>query len=96
MTTNLEETILDYPKILKILWDNSKVAVWYSKTQTSPPEYDEQLAIEEINKGYIDYFCGRVIKTNIKDFNGINYEIFKSYDIDNGFDKAKSVLSGNF
>lgn len=96
MITNLESVTLDYPKILKILWDNSKIALHYELNNKQPPEYNEQLAIEEINNGYIDYFCGRVIKINIKDFNGTNYEIFQFYDRDNGSDKAESVLSGNF
>ena len=89
-------TNINYLQILYILWSNSKIASFYLFYNKNPPEFDEQLAIQAINNGYIDYFCGRVIKANLLEFTGSNYELFKMYDRDNGLNKAKSVLLGKF
>jgi hypothetical protein len=50
--------------LLKELWNNSKIAGFFNNYPFPPPGYDIIKAKEAVTK-YIDYFQGRVIKSDI-------------------------------
>lgn len=57
---------LDRVKLLKVLWEQQPPALFYSLAPDCPiPKWDEAEARDALKYGYIDYFCGRCIKTDI-------------------------------
>jgi hypothetical protein len=50
--------------LLKELWNNSNIAGFYNQHSIPFPEYDV-IKAEEAVKNYINYFQGRVIKSDI-------------------------------
>ena len=50
--------------LLKALWQNSKPAIFFTRSSISPPQFDDKAA-ELAVKSYIDYFQGRLIKTDL-------------------------------
>ena len=76
-------------KILKSMWTQSKVAIYFEINNIKPPEFCEDSAFKTLNcEDYIDYFCGRLIKTNFKNlhttgvFNRFNNENNVNYNLD--------------
>lgn len=56
--------------LLKALWDNAKPAAFYGFSGRAAPSLDEASATAAVSK-YIDYFCGRCIKSDLsKDYAG--------------------------
>ncbi len=51
-------------RLLKAMWDNTKPASFFYTSGFTPPPFDEDAAEVAVTK-YIDYFCGRCIKTDI-------------------------------
>ena len=70
---------LDRVRLLKALWEKSPVASFFWINGRTPPKWDENLATKAV-LNYIDYFQGRVIKSDLRD-DMINP---RSYDRDNG------------
>jgi hypothetical protein len=58
--------IADVSKValLKALWISSKPAAFFTFSGAIPPSFNEAEAITAV-KSFIDYFCGRLIKTDI-------------------------------
>ena len=57
-------TGLDKVELLRNLWLNMTPALFFSFSGMPVPEFDSKLASNAILT-YIDYFCGRCIKTNL-------------------------------
>lgn len=56
---------LDKVALLQKMWANMKPAAFFSMNSFVPvPSFDETQAKEAV-KNYIDYFCGRCIKTDL-------------------------------
>jgi len=55
---------LDKVALLNALWTNSKPAVFCTFSGMTPPSFDSAQAQEAVIK-YIDYFCGRLIKSDL-------------------------------
>lgn len=52
--------------LLKALWEQQPPALFYDMNTKVPiPKWDEKAATEALKHGYIDYFCGRCIKTDL-------------------------------
>lgn len=64
----------------KELWSRSKPAIWFEATGHTPPAWNEEAAREAVTEGYIDYFLGRCIKTDLRP----PMADPKMYDRDNG------------
>ena len=54
---------IDKRALLKALWLNSKPAAFFGISSMSAPGYEEPS--ESVLAKYIDYYCGRLIKTDI-------------------------------
>jgi len=51
--------------LLKALWEGSKPAIFFKFNPSVPiPTWDDQMASKAVNN-YIDYFQGRLIKTDL-------------------------------
>jgi hypothetical protein len=70
---------LDKLGLLKALWENQRVAVFYANIPQAAPRWDENLAKEALASGHIDYFQGRNIKMNLS---GNTLRVSKDYDND--------------
>jgi len=64
LTMSIDITGIDKVELLKLLWNNSKPAVFYAFSGTPAPLFNDRLANESIN-GYIHYFQGRLIKLDL-------------------------------
>jgi hypothetical protein len=71
---------LDRVQLLRHLWEKSKVAGFFGMYGGPTPSFGSERRPEDAVSGYIDYFCGRVIKTDLRD-DEINPYL---YDRDNG------------
>jgi len=79
---------LDRVELLRHLWENSKVAGFFSMYGGPAPSFGSERRPEDAVSGYIDYYCGRVIKTDLR-----NDEIDPYlYDRDNGIGAFKRVV----
>lgn len=65
---------LDKVELLKELWDESSNAPYFTNPMTffnmeriKPPPFDFVLAKTTVTTGYIDYFCGRCIKSDLSE-----------------------------
>lgn len=69
-------------KILRSMWTQSKVALFFNIHNIKPPDFCEDSALKTLNQvDYIDYFCGRLIKTN---FNNLyKPDVFYRFNIEN-------------
>lgn len=74
-------------ELLKRLWENTQVASFFWGAPIAPPNFDENMAKEAV-KGYIDYFAGRPIKTDISG----DMADPKLYDRDAGEGKFEMVV----
>jgi len=56
-------------ELLFHMWKNQKVASFFTASRTASPVFDpvvdQNKALEAITQGYIDYFMGRAIKTDL-------------------------------
>lgn len=50
-----------------IIWDNQKPASFFTMSGLPPPPFNKTEAQEALQRGYIDYLCGRAIKGEITD-----------------------------
>jgi hypothetical protein len=57
----------EYPKILilKALWKAANIAGFYRYNPVNPPVWDDNIAYDALDDGYIDYLLGRCIKIEI-------------------------------
>jgi hypothetical protein len=62
MSVNIEK--LNKVLLLKALWENSKPASFFSFSGVAPPQFDQTSANDAVNS-YIDYFQGRMIKSDL-------------------------------
>jgi hypothetical protein len=62
--TQIDITDIDKVKLLEALWHKQKPAAFFTFNLVPPPSFDEKGAKQAVTK-YIDYFCGRCIKTNL-------------------------------
>ena len=62
--TDIDIKGINKTDLLKELWINSKIAGFYNQHSIQSPDYDIIKAKEAVTK-YIDYFQGRVIKSDI-------------------------------
>ena len=67
---------LDKVELLHALWLNTKPAAFFGSGPG--PTFDRAKAKDAIERGRIDYFCGRPIKTDLKG----DTASFNSYDCD--------------
>lgn len=58
-------TGLDKKEVLKQLWLGSEPAVVFAMNSSEPPGYSSEEAEKAIKEGYVDYLCGRAIKSPI-------------------------------
>jgi hypothetical protein len=49
--------------LLRKMWENQRVASFFGAS--SGPSFDEREANNLLQKGYIDYLCGRAIKADL-------------------------------
>ena len=49
--------------LLRAMWENQRIASFFGGS--SGPSFDEKEAKNVVQKGYIDYFCGRAIKADL-------------------------------
>ena len=64
MTSEISIKGLDKVELLKNLWENQVTAAFFTFSGKIPPKFEDELAKKAVND-YIDYFCGRAIKTNL-------------------------------
>jgi len=87
MSINIKD--LDRDRLLEELWNRSKPALFYTSTGLPAPVFNLEKYKREISEdGYIDYFCGRLIKTNLS---GDIVDPYL-YDRDNGEGAFQSVV----
>lgn len=65
MSDTIDITGLDKVELLRRLHENQIVASFFTMMGQSALPFDEKEAIKFIKNGYIDYFCGRAIKTDL-------------------------------
>lgn len=65
MDSNIDISNLDKSKLLYCLWKGQVTAGYFTATGTTPPDYNEAGASKVVANGYIDYYQGRAIKTDL-------------------------------
>ena len=71
--------IKDKVRLLKMMWTNMKPASFFQNMEFMAPQFgSHEEALKAINKGYIDYYNGICIKTNLSS----NVADFRLYDRD--------------
>jgi hypothetical protein len=83
---------LDKFDVLKALWENSKTASFFAMMPQMAPKFSDGEARELLarDRAYVDYLCGRVIKT---DFSKNTLDPW-GYDRDNGQGSMQNVVNG--
>ena len=81
-------------ELLFQMWKNQKVASFFTVSRTATPVFDpvvdQNKALEAIAQGYIDYFMGRAIKTDLsKDTISSSY----AYDLDAGEGTLERIVA---
>lgn len=77
--------------VLHKLWDAARQATFFASRPRMTPSFNEAEAAEAVH-GYIDYFCGRMIKADFRDLQHGNVSVFSAYDGDFGDGAAKCAL----
>ena len=93
-TENIEEkrsSTGEKVEALRKLWHAAPVASFFTNMPQAAPHFNEDLARKKID-GFIEYFCGRMIRADFSAFVEGDASIFADYDRDFGEGKAKSVL----
>ena len=80
---------LDKATILNRLWQTSKTASFFSNMGISPSPPSLDALQSALQSGYVDYLCGRVIKT---DFSGMTLSPYL-YDRDNGAGSMGRIIA---
>jgi len=76
--STIDITGIDKRKLLAATWENAMVAPYYALTGTIPPDFEQPLKpVEEM--GYIEYYRGRPIKSDLSGFEistapGVGYD----------------------
>lgn len=66
MSSPIDISGIDKVELLKVLWENQKVAPFFTHMPQAAPRWDEALAKKELARcDKIDYFQGRCIKANL-------------------------------
>ena len=53
-------------QLLEARWNRSQPAAFFSNNNVETPSFDLEKAKGQLSSdGYVDYICGRIIKTNI-------------------------------
>ena len=82
---------LDKDVLLQKLWENSKVAGFFTMHNVPSPEWELEAAKVELREdGYADYIQGRLMKVNIYKSDEVNPS---GYDRDNGAGKFQEVVN---
>jgi len=79
--TTVDITGLNKDVLLRALWTRSQPASFFKINGVIPPPFDLNQAKCQLQNGYADYVCGRVIKADI--YNKDTVDPY-SYDRDNG------------
>ena len=91
--SNIDIKDLNKVELLQALWERQIVPPGsmgiFQGAKTKWTESDSERALEQIEKGYIDYFKGRVIKTDLSG-DTVNP---RSYDRDAGEGAFQSVVN---
>ena len=84
----VDVTGIDRKELLRALWEKQKPANFFTDSGLTPPRFDAS----EINttRSYIDYFCGRAIKSTIFDDNNIVDPSF--YDLNAGSGMFQKIV----
>lgn len=76
-------------KLLELMWNNMKPARFFTHMNISPPDFGSRTnALETIKNGFIDYYNGRCIKTDLSQ-NSLNSFM---YDRDTYVGKLKELV----
>lgn len=51
--------------LLHSLWKGQVTESFFGSNSVSPPDFNEDQATKVAKAGYIDYYCGRAIKTDL-------------------------------
>ena len=63
---SIDITNIDRDSLLEALWNRSKPAVFFQSNNVTPPKFTlSEAKLHVRSNGYVDYVCGRAIKTNI-------------------------------
>ena len=81
---------LDKDTLLHALWERSTPASFFKFSYLPPPPFDLAKAKSQLQNGYADYVCGRIIKADI-----YNKDVVDpwSYDRDNGIGAFAEVVA---
>ena len=89
-------TGIDKKDLLRELWKRSEPAIVFLMSSVKSPEYDEENAENAINNGFIDYYSGRAIKSDIKG-NKVSSDYYNKYNGGNCMeDIVKSLRDEQF
>lgn len=61
---SIDITGIDKVALLAVLWSGQRPAGFFNEQTWAMPGFNKEKATEAV-KTYIDYFCGRAIKTNL-------------------------------
>lgn len=64
-------------KLLKCMWERSSPAIFFKMSGMTPPLFNEKEAYETLSNPrtmYVDYFCGRLIKTDFEKLDGSSFD----------------------
>lgn len=87
--TEIDITGLDKLRVLRALWEHSKPASFFQHMpQNIIPKFSIHEAQDLLLYGYVDYCCGRLIKTNFKT-NMLNPAM---YDREFGFGSMQKII----
>ena len=91
MTDNTQVDITGINKItlLASLWSNSSPAGFFKNMPEMAPPFNLQAAQRDVERGFIDYFCGRLIKM---DLSGDTVDVFL-YERDNGQGSVQQIVN---
>ena len=80
---------VDRVTLLQELWRNSSTASFFSFAPISAPSEPPHEEFKQSATGYVDYFAGRVIKTDFSEFPNLDPW---GYDRDNGVGAMQKIV----
>lgn len=90
----IDITGLNKVELLHELWNGQITASFFSFMPTMAPPFDDDNAQRAVQCGYIDYFCGRCIKTDLsKDL--VSPRMYDRDAGDGAFMKAVQIVKEN-
>ena len=75
---------------LEAMWRNSKTAPFFAMNGNSPSSLNHNELSKALRTDYVDYLCGRVIKTNFRNYPTVGT---LGYDRDNGKGALQKVIN---